>query len=404
MALGSLQGHGGRLFSGDWDRDGRHVITAGSDGAIRRWDADLAIKAYPRQAHAAPIVELAVSGDDRWALTAGDDGFAVLWDQRARQPKAWLRHDAKVQSVAFSSDGSSALTTDAAGAARLWSIPEGALLAKLGAKADAASYTHDAHVVVTAGGGSVRFWTVAGAELGAIALDYTAEQLVIDPSGRWLIVRGTASSVLVIDLGSRTAATHLAIHDNHAVAAAADASRIAITDGRSIRLWRLGTWQPVGELVGHANLVSDLWFLADGRLVSIAEDTALVWGRDGQVHGRLADGERVYGVAASPDGTFIATTGSDGVVRIWDAATYHRLLVLPSHRLPSFALQVTHDSGFVLSAGRDGRLVTWELDHDRRSPSALAEIVRCRVPLRLEGDVALPRQLDFDDPACAALR
>jgi len=29
--------------------------------------------------------------------------------------------------------------------------------------------------------------------------------------------------------------------------------------------------------------------------------------------------------------------------------------------------------------------------------------VRCRVPLRLEGDVALPRDLDFDDPKCHSL-
>jgi WD40 repeat protein/serine/threonine protein kinase len=403
MALGSLQGHGGRLFSGYWDRDGRHVITAGTDGAIRRWDTDLAIKAHPRRAHGAPIVELALSSDDRWALTAGDDGFAVLWDQRARQPKAWLRHDAKVQSVAFSRDGASALTTDAAGSARLWSVPDGALLGKLGAEATAASYTHDEQVVVTAGGGSVRFWTTAGVALGAIPLDYTAEQLVVDPGGRWLIVRGISSTILVIDLGSRTIATHLTIHDKHALAAVADASRIAITDGRSVRLWRLGTWEPAGELVGHKNLISDLWFLADGRLVSIADDMALVWGRDQRLRGRLADGERVYGVAASPDGTFIATTGSDGAVRIWDAATYHKLLVLPSHRVPAFAVRVTHDGAVVLSAGRDGRLVTWELDHPTRSASALAEIVRCRVPLRLDGDVALPRDVDFDDPTCAAL-
>jgi hypothetical protein len=75
--------------------------------------------------------------------------------------------------------------------------------------------------------------------------------------------------------------------------------------------------------------------------------------------------------------------------------------VLPSHRLPSLLLRVTHDGSSVLSAGRDGWLVSWQLDHPARSPAALANIVRCRVPLRLEGDIALPRDLDFDDPTCA---
>ncbi|HMG20229.1 MAG TPA: hypothetical protein VK607_02890, partial [Kofleriaceae bacterium] len=226
----------------------------------------------------------------------------------------------------------------------------------------------------------------------------------IDPSGRWLFVRGATSSILVVDLASRTVVTHLEIRAKEVRGIAADASRVAITDGRSIRIWQLGSWSPIGELVGHRSAVAELWFLVDGRLVSTASDTVLVWGRDGQLRGRLADGERVFDVAASADGTFIATTSNDGAVRIWDAAKYRRLLVLPGHRLPAFDVHVTHDSASVLSAGSDGRLVTWELDHPRRSLSALADVVRCRVPLRLEGDVALPRDLDFDDPSCGAQR
>ncbi|HEX3475701.1 MAG TPA: protein kinase [Kofleriaceae bacterium] len=402
MPLGSLQGHGGRLDSGYWDRDQHHVITAGTDGAIRRWNVDLAIKAHPVQAHTASIADLAVSSDDRFALTASDDGTAVLWDQPSHEPKVRLHHDSKVQSVAFSGDGASALTTDAAGVARLWSIPDGALRVTLNASGvTAAAYTHDAGVVVTAGDGGVRFWTPAGTELGAVPLDYTADHLILDPGGRWLIAGGTASSLLVIDLASRTAATHLAIRDERALAVAADATRVAISDGRSIRLWQLGTWVPAGELTGHRSPVVDLRFLADGRLVSWDNDTVLVWGRDGQLRGRLAEGERVFDAAASADGTFIATISIDGAVRIWDAATYHRLLVLPSHRLPAFNIKLTHDGAFALSAGTDGRLVTWQLDHRSRSQAELAAIVRCRVPLRLEGDVALPRDLEFDDPTCA---
>jgi WD40 repeat protein len=226
--------------------------------------------------------------------------------------------------------------------------------------------------------------------------------MITDPGGRWLFVCGATSSLLVIDLASRTAATRLAIRDWDVTAVAADATRVAVGDDQSIRLWRLGTWEPLGELVGHRNQVSYLWFLPDGRLVSLANDTALVWGRDNQLRARLTDGERVYSATASTDATFIATIGSEGAVKIWDGATYHKLLALPSHRLPSLFVQVTHDGATVLSAGRDGRFVTWDLDHPTRSPAALADIARCRVPLRLAGDVALPRDLDFDDATCAA--
>jgi len=186
------------------------------------------------------------------------------------------------------------------------------------------------------------------------------------------------------------------------VAVAADGSRVAVGDDQSIRVWQLGTWAPLGELVGHRNQVSLLWFLSDGRLVSLADDTTLVWGRDHQLRARLADGERVYNVAAPPDATFIATIGGEGAIKIWDGATYHKLLVLPSHRTASLLVQVTHDGASVLSAGRDGRLVAWDLDHTTRTSSELADIARCRVPLRLDGDAALPRDLDFGDPTCPA--
>jgi WD40 repeat protein len=309
-----------------------------------------------------------------------------------------------MRSAVFARDDSSALTVDGAGAARLWSIPDGAALATLGtARVTTASYTRDANVVATAGERSTTLWTMTGQELVEIPTGYAADRLVIDPSGRWLFVRGVTTSVLVIDLALRRPATHLTIRNNDVRAIAADASRVAITDGRTIRLWELGTWQPAGEFVAHRSTVEDLWFLADGRLVSAANDTVLVWGVDGRLQGRFADGERVFDVAASPDGAFIATSCNDGAIRIWDAQTYRRLLVLPSHHLPVFNVSITHDSAAVLSAGSDGLLVRRELDHQARAFTALAEIVRCRVPLRLEGELALPHELDFADPTCGSL-
>jgi hypothetical protein len=71
--------------------------------------------------------------------------------------------------------------------------------------------------------------------------------------------------------------------------------------------------------------------------------------------------------------------------------------------LPARVLQLTHDGAATISGGDDGRLVTWQLTRRPRSTFELARIVRCRVPLRLAGDIALPRDLDFDDPTCRRL-
>ena len=184
---------------------------------------------------------------------------------------------------------------------------------------------------------------------------------------------------------------------------AADGSHVAITDGNAIRLWQLSTWAPAGTLAEHKNLVASLWFLSDGRLVSAAADATLVWERDGRLSGKLDDTGMTYALASSPDGALFATTGRDGMVRIWDAANYRLLLQLPGHRLSASTVQFTHHGSTVVSGGSDGRIVRWDLTRRARSAAELARIARCRVPLRLEGDVALPRDLDFDDPECRSI-
>jgi WD40 repeat protein len=402
MALGSLQGHGGPIYGGGWDRDGRHVITTSFDGAIRRWDATRATTVAAQKAHTDAIADLAISSDDRWALTAGADRRAVLWDRRSLQPVVVLPHAGKVRSVMFAPDNATALTVDDAGDAQLWRLPAGTQLARLGPRITAATYARDGQLI-TAGDGKVRFWTATGAELGAVALDYTADRLVLDPTGRWLFVRGETSSVLAIDIPARAATVHLGIRDHQVLGLAADDSRVAITDGATVRLWQLGSWIPQGALIGHRGVVTDVWFLHGGRMLSAAADGTLVWGRDTQLVAKLADSDHVFAFATSPDGNLFATTGTDGAIRIWDAVTARILLVLPGHQLAAWALQITHDGATAISGGNDGRLVAWDVSRRTRSPSELADIVRCRVPLRLEGDVALPRDLDFDDPTCRSL-
>jgi WD40 repeat protein len=145
-----------------------------------------------------------------------------------------------------------------------------------------------------------------------------------------------------------------------------------------------------------------LWSSAGGKLVSATLEGITLVLSSGQAT-RLPDASRVFAVATSSDESLLATSGTDGEIRIWDAVRDHLLLQLPAHRLPTTALAFTHDGMAVISAGNDGRLVAWDLTRRERSAAELAEIVRCRVPLRLEGDAALPRDLDFDDPACKAL-
>jgi WD40 repeat protein len=271
------------------------------------------------------------------------------------------------------------------------------LIAELPARVTAAGYTPGG-TLVTAGDGLVRFWTANGHELGAVPSGQHVDRLVIDPTGRWLFASDATSSVLVIDAVTRAPIARLEVGDKQIMGLATNDSCVAITDGATVRRWRLGTWAPMATLVGHKGAVWDVWFLPDGRLVSTAFDGTLVWGSDASLLKKLTD--TTFALATTPDRTLFATTGSNGTIRVWDAITYRLLLQRPGRGLPAYTLQLTHDGSTAISGGDDGRLVTWQLTRTPRSAFELARIVRCRVPLRLDGDVVLPRDLDFDDLEC----
>jgi len=91
-------------------------------------------------------------------------------------------------------------------------VPDGALRATL-PHSTTAAFAPDG-TAITAGDGKVRFWSTDGRELASVDCPYPADRLVLDPSGRWLFVRGTtAGDVLVIDVASRTARARLPVRN-----------------------------------------------------------------------------------------------------------------------------------------------------------------------------------------------
>jgi WD40 repeat protein len=210
-----------------------------------------------------------------------------------------------------------------------------------------------------------------------------------------------STDATVIDLAAARVVTVL--HGEHAgVATAIDATRIATADRSQIRIWELGSWRLLATLAAHTSSVHNLMFLPDGRIVSAANDLrVLIWGTDYALIAALPTaGVRVYDMDATDDGALLVTDGADGAARVWDTTTYRELLRLPSHHQALERVALTRDGQRLLTGGADGRVVTWELARPVHTQAELDHLVHCRVPLRLDGDLALPRELDLHDPTC----
>jgi WD40 repeat protein/transcriptional regulator with XRE-family HTH domain len=69
---------------------------------------------------------------------------------------------------------------------------------------------------------------------------------------------------------------------------------------------------------------------------------------------------QVWGMAYSPDGTRLATSGSDGKVRIWDAVSDENLLTLQAQDADLTSLVFSPDGKQLAAASNDGSAKIWE--------------------------------------------
>jgi WD40 repeat protein len=69
---------------------------------------------------------------------------------------------------------------------------------------------------------------------------------------------------------------------------------------------------------------------------------------------------QVWGMAYSPDGTRLATSGSDRKVRIWDTVSYENLLTLQAQNADLTAIAFSPDGKRLAAASGDGSTKIWE--------------------------------------------
>jgi WD40 repeat protein len=285
-----------------FSRDGRFVLSADFDGAVRYWDAatgKVAHQLRPASAkkEAAPValasLALSPKGD---MLAAGDRAHAIhWWDAAARKELRVLQgHTSRPVALAFSADGAALASGDQGGTIRLWDVVRGSeRLACDNLEGPVhVALSPDGSLAATASHDGIRLWdTASGAKHFRIAgATGPVQDVAFSPDARTLAGHDYDGRVRLWDVATRKPGR--ALEDSRSPTSRARYQRALFSpDGKRL---------VCGDTVGNVVLV---WDTASGKLLQ-----------------RLPIGLPFASVAVAPDGKLLGA-GSDRDLALWDIAT-----------------------------------------------------------------------------------
>jgi WD40 repeat protein len=310
-----------------------------------------------RFGHVASIRSVAFSPDGTKAVSGCDDGILRLLDIESGQDiKKFEGHKGSVWSVAFSPDGRHVGSGGYDNTLRLWDRESRQQLWS-GKK-------HTSCILSLA-------FSPDGRHLLSGSADHTM----------WLWDAESGQSVRLIEgNGGYVWSVAFSLDGHHIVSGSHD---------DKLRLWDVQSGQSVRTFHGHNGQVLSAAFSRDSRyIVSSARDNTLrLWNaEDGQAM-RTFEGHTgpVWSATFSPDGRQILSGADDCTVRLWDAEGGQPIRTFLGHDSVIISVGFHPDGNSVYSADANGIVRVWKIT-DEFSPSVEAQTID-RQPVRREAVV-----------------
>jgi len=293
-----LRGHGNIVSGLFYARDGRSLISVGWDNVIRRWKLPSG-QSEPSGEGYAGIFRVARSPDGRTIAAASAPGRLEFWDAAAgKRLRAVSLPTEFVSEMRFAPDGKVLALACSDPCVRLWDVDKGRTIREWKLPASRGS------------GGEGKSWF---------------EGLAWSPDGRLLA---------------------------------------ASLQSQGIWMWERAT----GKEIWHVARNGSLAFSPDGKtLVSGGWDLNLTFQNpaSGNVQFVISDERKViHDVAFSPDGNVLATChqeGSIGTICLRDPVTGRARKSVRTHHFIPFSVSFSADSKWLASSGIDGTVSIWEM-------------------------------------------
>jgi WD40 repeat protein/transcriptional regulator with XRE-family HTH domain len=363
-----------------FSRNGRMLAIGGANGTVRLSDTATGRTrtTLPGHGPAGAVESVAFSPDGHTLATTSDQDAPQLWNISTHRATALPRGtdvDSPV-TAAFSPDGHTLATGSTDGAVRLWDTTASQPFATLTRHEPILSvaFSPDRRILATASDvGTVRLWnTHSGRSRTSLAgngqaalVAFTSDQTVTIAGDQGILREwkpGTKGIRTIVTGDAGRVETMTLSPDGHTVAITTEIDTHGTKEIEMVRLWNMATSRP-GATIRDAGQLSAA-FSPDGRTLatSSTDGTLRLWSSAGGTPRATLDDHSgaVFRLVFSPDGRTLATGSTDGSVRLWNVATGLPHALLSGHTSTVIAAAFSPDGRTLATGSTDGTVHIWD--------------------------------------------
>jgi WD40 repeat protein len=337
-----------------FNAEGSSLASASEDRKIGVWDLPAGQLRRTLTGHTDRIPALAWQPGTNLLLSAGWDTTVRIWDLTNGEPQMLLNtHSDQVYTLAFSPDGQLLAVADSSGSVHVWSdVKQGKELHVLPGELEeihTLTFSPDGSLLAVGGNDWViHVWDPRAGRLVA-GQAFHAGHLIDVSLGQppLLASNGGGTALQVWDLSSQTERPPAGLVSKPlAVACSPDGRWIAVTNAdpdSRLHIWDTQSRQLRSPVEGPRAPMTYATFSSDSKTLATCcrtDGTAWLWNpADGEpklIIPEAAEGCTVEAVAFHPNGSwlacggidYLATSGADGAVTIWNVDDRQRVATL----------------------------------------------------------------------------